>query len=84
MFVIEKLKLWSTKLPLDRVYAACSDLNISSDQLTPDLLQQYDPMTLVAVLRLYLLELPECLMTFEFYDAAQALYSNRKYANWML
>lgn len=69
---------------MDRVYAACSNLNIPSDQLTPDLLQQYDPMTLVAVLRLYLLELPECLMTFEFYDAAQALYSNRKFAGWML
>ncbi|KAI7882215.1 hypothetical protein K492DRAFT_206369 [Lichtheimia hyalospora FSU 10163] len=74
----EKLQLWSTKLPLDRIYAACSNLNVPSDQLTPDLLHPYDPMTLVAVLRLYLLELPECLMTFEFYDAAQALYSNHE------
>ncbi|KAI9494300.1 hypothetical protein BDB00DRAFT_928401 [Zychaea mexicana] len=71
----EKHQLWSTRLPLDRIHAICADLNIPSSQITTELLQQYEPMTLVAILRLYLLELPECLMTFEFYDAVQALYA---------
>ncbi|KAI9322799.1 hypothetical protein BX666DRAFT_1898560 [Dichotomocladium elegans] len=72
----DKKRLWCTPLPLDKVHAVCMELNVPSDQVTMDLFQNRDPMLLVAVLRLYLLELPECLMTFEFYDAAQALYSN--------
>lgn len=74
----DKAKLWSTKLPLSKVHATRTDLNIPNDQITVELLQQQGPVMLVALLRLYLLELPECLMTFEFYDAAQALYSNSK------
>ncbi|KAG2219776.1 hypothetical protein INT45_008867 [Circinella minor] len=71
----EKQQLWSARLPLDRIHAICADLNIPSSQITVEQLQQYEPVTLVAILRLYLLELPECLMTFEFYDAVQALYT---------
>ncbi|KAI8144984.1 Rho GTPase activation protein, partial [Fennellomyces sp. T-0311] len=71
----DKHRLWSTRLPLDRIHAICADLNIPSEQVTTELLQQHEPMTLVAILRLYLLDLPECLMTFEFYDAVQALYA---------
>ncbi|KAI9254436.1 hypothetical protein BDA99DRAFT_157514 [Phascolomyces articulosus] len=71
----EKHSLWTTRLALDRIHAICTELNIPSRQITVEQLQQYEPMTLVAILRLYLLELPECLMTFEFYDAVQALYT---------
>ncbi|KAI7849131.1 hypothetical protein BDC45DRAFT_521630 [Circinella umbellata] len=71
----EKQQLWSARPPLGRIHAICADLNIPSSQITVELLQQYEPVTLVAILRLYLLELPECLMTFEFYDAVQALYT---------
>ncbi|KAI8391155.1 uncharacterized protein BYT42DRAFT_610408 [Radiomyces spectabilis] len=72
----DKRRLWSTPFALDRVHAAHVDLNLPSGRITVDLLQQYEPVLLVAILRLFFLELPECLMTFEFYDAAQALYSN--------
>jgi hypothetical protein len=68
-----KQKLWSTPCALDRVHAACMELNIRSDDLNVELLEKYDPELLVAVLRYFLLELPECLLTFEFYDPVDAL-----------
>lgn len=49
------------------------ELNIGSDSLSLEMLQKYDPELLVAVLRYFLLELPECLMTYEFYDPVEAL-----------
>ncbi|KAG0166219.1 hypothetical protein DFQ28_007612 [Apophysomyces sp. BC1034] len=74
----EKRKLWSTPLPLGRVHATRQDINVPSNRITVDMLKQYEPGLLVATLRLYLLELPESVMTDEFYDAAQALYSNKE------
>ncbi|CAO3594890.1 unnamed protein product [Absidia cylindrospora] len=72
----EKKTLWSTRIPLDKVHSLRTDINICSDRVTKDLLLQYNVELLVALLRLYLLELPQCLFTFELYDAAHALYSN--------
>lgn len=66
-------KLWSTPCSLDRVHATCLDLNVGSDNITEELLDKYSPELLVAVLRYFLLELPECLMTYEFYDPVEAL-----------
>ncbi|KAL0139254.1 hypothetical protein V8B55DRAFT_1449292 [Mucor lusitanicus] len=68
-----KQKLWSTPCALDRVHATCMELNIQSDDLTLETMEKYEPDLLVAVLRYFLLELPECLLTFEFYDPVQAL-----------
>lgn len=42
------------------------------------MLQKYEPQLLVAVLRYFLLELPECLMTYEFYDPVEALLGGSK------
>jgi hypothetical protein len=68
-----KQKLWSTPCALDRVHATCMELNVGSDALALDMLEKYDSDLLVAVLRYFLLELPECLMTYEFYDPVEAL-----------
>ncbi|OAD66122.1 hypothetical protein PHYBLDRAFT_189378 [Phycomyces blakesleeanus NRRL 1555(-)] len=76
MSLEEKRKLWSTPLGLESVHTARADINIASSRITVDLLKQYEPGLLVAVLRLFLLELPEPLLTFEFYDPAQALYNS--------
>ncbi|KAG2197940.1 hypothetical protein INT47_002967 [Mucor saturninus] len=54
-----KEKLWSTPYALDRVHATCLELNVGSDALTPEMLGKYEPQLLVAVLRYFLLELPE-------------------------
>jgi hypothetical protein len=58
---------------LDRVHATCMELNVGSDALTVEMLEKHDPELLVAVLRYFLLELPECLVTYEFYDPVEAL-----------
>ena len=73
----EKLRkgLWSTPCGLDRVHSTCLELNVGSDTLTEEIFQKHEPEVLVAVLRYFLLELPECLMTYEFYDPAEALLS---------
>ncbi|KAI8977386.1 hypothetical protein BDF20DRAFT_874498 [Mycotypha africana] len=71
----KKKNVWSTPCALDRVHAACSHLNTSSDYLTAQMFEKYEPDLLVAVLRYFLLELPDCLMTFEFYDPVNALFT---------
>lgn len=68
-----KQRLWSTPCALDKVHATCMALNIRSDDLTLEAVEKYEPDLLVAVLRYFLLELPECLLTYEFYDPVQAL-----------
>lgn len=73
-----KKKLWSTPYALDRVHATCLELNVGSDALTAEMIGKYEPQLLVAVLRYFLLELPECLMTFEFYDPVEAILGGSK------
>ncbi|KAI8992497.1 hypothetical protein BDB01DRAFT_903471 [Pilobolus umbonatus] len=69
-----KLLLWSTPCPLDRVHTACMELNVATDRVSLDLFKKYEPGVLVAILRYFLLELPECLMTYELYDPVVTLF----------
>ncbi|KAI9256394.1 hypothetical protein EDC94DRAFT_616308 [Helicostylum pulchrum] len=69
----KKKTVWSTPCALDRVHATCIELNVGSDLLNLEMVQKYESHLLVAVLRYFLLELPECLMTYEFYDPVEAL-----------
>lgn len=78
IYFAERTHLWSTRIPLARVHTVRVDLDIPSSQIDVDMLKQHPPIMLVAILRLFLLELPEPLMTFDFYDAGQTLYSNSK------
>ncbi|KAI8882886.1 hypothetical protein K501DRAFT_323748 [Backusella circina FSU 941] len=66
--------LWSTPCSLDRVHAACLEFNISSDRITTETFKECDLILLVGILRYFLLEIPECLMTFEFYDPVVAFF----------
>lgn len=49
-------------------------------EITKEKLEKYDLLLLANVIRLYLLELPECLFTFEFYDPCKIIYANRKFS----
>jgi hypothetical protein len=66
-----------TDVPLDRVHEARAELNCGD--IDNDKVKKYDPLLLAAVLRLYLQELPECLLTFDLYDPAKVLYTNSKF-----
>ncbi|KAI9271421.1 hypothetical protein BY458DRAFT_555626 [Sporodiniella umbellata] len=64
----DKAVVWSTPCPLDRVHAACTELNGPPSAVTDEMLDAYDPALLVAILRYFMLELPDCVMTYEMYD----------------
>ncbi|KAL7319023.1 Rho-GTPase-activating protein 8 [Mucor circinelloides] len=72
----EKNVVWTASLPLDRVHAARAEIN-TSKPATHESLQKYDLLLIASLLRLYLLELPECLFTFELYEPFKLLYSNQ-------
>lgn len=77
---VEKNVVWTASLPLDRVHAARAEIN-TSKPATHESLQKYDLLLIASLLRLYLLELPECLFTFELYEPFKLLYSNRKFCS---
>lgn len=79
---IERSKIWTTELELDRIHEVRERLNIPSLCLddNSDHIERYDIMLLASVIRLYLMELPDCLVTCELYDPIKQLYSNRKSA----
>ncbi|KAI8086251.1 uncharacterized protein BX664DRAFT_335319 [Halteromyces radiatus] len=72
----ERQKIWTTPLPLDLIHKARNELNTlnSIDQTT---LKSYNLLLLSSVLRLYLLELPDCLVTSELYDTLKVLYASQ-------
>ncbi|CEP13185.1 hypothetical protein [Parasitella parasitica] len=63
----EKNVIWTASLPLDRIHAARAEIN-SNKPITAEILQRFDIILLASLLRLYLLELPDCLFTFELYE----------------
>ncbi|KAI9032777.1 hypothetical protein CLU79DRAFT_727913 [Phycomyces nitens] len=72
----EKNKAWTTQLPLDRVHAAREEVNYSPVAMSPDYLERYDVLLLASLIRLFLMELPECLLTFELYEPFKLIYTN--------
>ena len=79
MHFIEKHLVWITSLPLDRVHAARDQINQQYPVISQELLESYDVLLIASLIRLYLMELPECLLTFELYEPCKIIYSNRKF-----
>ncbi|KAI7859750.1 hypothetical protein BDC45DRAFT_494892 [Circinella umbellata] len=75
----ERTKMWTSEIQLDQAHEARERLNIPSLSLVlmSQNLERYDVMVLASLIRLYLLELPECLLTFELYDPIKLLYTNQ-------
>lgn len=75
--------MWVSELQLDQAHEARERLNDPARSLvyTEEHLERYDVQVLTSVIRLYLMELPECLITFELYDPIKLLYTNRKCHN---
>lgn len=71
--------MWTTDVPLDRVHEARTELNVEDSSIDQDKLKKYDPLLLASLLRLYLQELPECLLTFDLYDPVKVLYADSKF-----
>lgn len=60
------------------MHEARAELNHDSDFIDHEKIKTFDPLLLAALLRLYLQELPECLLTFDLYDPVKVLYANSK------
>ena len=73
--------MWTSEIQLDQAHEARERINIPSLSLVlmSQNLERYDVMVLASLIRLYLMELPECLLTFELYDPIKLLYTNRKF-----
>ncbi|KAG2221470.1 hypothetical protein INT45_005011, partial [Circinella minor] len=80
---VERTKMWTSEIQLDQAHEARERLNIPSLSLVlmSQNLERYDVMVLASLIRLYLLELPECLLTFELYDPIKLLYTNQHLDN---
>ena len=52
-------------------------------EVTLKKLREYDLTIVAGVLKLYFLELPECLFTFELYEPVKLLYSISKLINYL-
>ncbi|KAI8375989.1 uncharacterized protein BYT42DRAFT_572998 [Radiomyces spectabilis] len=75
----EKSKVWTAKLPFDRVHTAREEINDTLHHTTiGDRLRSFDLLLVASLLRLYLMELPDCLLTFELYETVKVLYANQE------
>ncbi|KAI8987471.1 hypothetical protein BDF20DRAFT_910085 [Mycotypha africana] len=72
----EKRVVWTASLPLERVHAAREELNSIVAVQDDDAFVKLDVLLLASLVRLYLLELPECLFTFELYEPCKLIYAN--------
>ncbi|CAG8476208.1 178_t:CDS:10 [Racocetra persica] len=70
----DKKLLWVTNVPLAAVHALREEINDGS-KVTLRKLREYDLAIVTGVLKLYFMELPECLLTFKLYDPVKLLYS---------
>ncbi|ORX96276.1 Rho GTPase activation protein, partial [Basidiobolus meristosporus CBS 931.73] len=71
---VERRGIWITDVPLATIHSLKRSIN-QGCQVTLKQLREYDLKTIVGALKLYLLELPECLCTSELYDAVKAIYA---------
>ncbi|KAK9696704.1 Rho-GTPase-activating protein 8 [Basidiobolus ranarum] len=74
MSYVERRDIWIARVPLTTVHSLKRSIN-QGCQVTLKQLRGYDLKSIVGALKLYLLELPECLCTSELYDAVKAIYA---------
>ncbi|CAG8705471.1 2745_t:CDS:2, partial [Scutellospora calospora] len=70
----DKRLLWTTNVPLAAVHALREEIN-DGCKVTLKTLRKHDLAIVTGVLKLYFMELPECLITFELYEPVKLLYS---------
>ncbi|GBB97155.1 hypothetical protein RclHR1_02930004 [Rhizophagus clarus] len=70
----DKRLVWTTDVPLASIHALRDNIN-DGEKVTLKKLREYDLTIVAGVLKLYFLELPECLLTFELYEPVKLLYS---------
>lgn len=71
--------IWSNVIPIKKMNEYCQKLDgLIGDELK-ETLETFDLNVLANLIRVYLLELPECLLTFELYNPVKNIYATRKF-----
>jgi hypothetical protein len=71
-------EIWSAVLPMQELNVLCDQVdNLAGPRLRKSL-EQYEPRVLANLIRMYLLELPECLLTFDLYEPVKLLYATQQ------
>jgi hypothetical protein len=73
--VEEKREMWIEPMELTTIHALRGDIN-HYEKIHMRQLRKYSLPVIIGCLRLFLLELPECIMTYSMYDAFKGVYDN--------
>lgn len=70
--------IWSNVIPIKKMNEYCQKLDgLIGDELK-ETLETFDLNVLANLIRVYLLELPECLLTFELYNPVKNIYATQQ------
>lgn len=72
-------KVWSNIIPAEEMNKVCEKLDSLVGAKLKEALEKLDLNVLANLIRVYLLELPECLLTFDLYEPVKLLYATRKF-----
>lgn len=56
----------------------CDEINCLAGSKLKEVLEKFNLNELANIIRVYLLELPECLLTFDLYDPVKILYATQQ------
>lgn len=71
-------EVWSNIIPVKEMNVICEKLDGQVGNQLKTMFETFDLNVLANLIRVYLLELPECLLTFDLYDPVKLLYATRK------
>lgn len=67
--------VWSNTIPMKELNKLCDEIDSSTGSKLKQVLEKFNLNELANIIRVYLLELPECLLTFDLYDPVKILYA---------
>lgn len=70
--------VWLTIIPTKELNKICDKINCLAGSKLKEVLEQLSLNELANVIRFYLLQLPECLLTFDLYDPVKILYATQQ------
>lgn len=72
----KRLGIWTIAVPLEQTHQLRKEVN-NGEPIPKEVLDKYTPPIVVSLLKLYLLELPDSLVSSKFYDHIKTIYSER-------
>lgn len=69
---------WSNIIPIKELNKLCDQINCLAGSKLNEVLEKFSLNEIANIIRIYLLELPECLLTFDLYDPVKILYATQQ------